>query len=241
MYTHLRAAAVTGVALLGLTLLPADPSVGTDVLPERRLRTALLDTMDFPEGWAGDSARSAKERGFGVPRPQERSCRALFDSSEETAARAGFAKSESGPFVTTVLAAHESEDAAHAAVAAFARTAAECRTFHTREGPGRGTVTVAYDGADEADGPGVRSLGEESAALRFERRVEGARDRTPVVADVVIARVGAQVLRVAQAGRDDRGTDSLAPIADRAVEKLEQVAGGEDPAPPPDQPGTTRL
>ncbi|WP_190233147.1 hypothetical protein [Streptomyces avicenniae] len=237
MYTHLRAAAVTGVALLGLTLLPAEHSVGTDTLPERRLRTALLDTMDFPEGWAGDSARSARERGFGVPQPQERSCRALFDSAEDTAERAGFAKTESGPFVTTVLASHGSQDAARAALATFERTAAECRTFHTREGPGRGTVTVAYEAADLD----LKGLGDESAALRFERRAEGAGGGTPVVADVVIARVGAQVVRVAQAGRDDRGTDGLEPIADRAVEKLEQVTEGEDPAPPPDQPGTTRL
>ncbi|WP_129840098.1 hypothetical protein [Streptomyces sp. RFCAC02] len=237
MYTHLRAAAVTGVALLGLTVLPAERSAGSGALPEPRLRAALLDTMDFPEGWAGDSARSAAERGFGVPEPSERDCRGLFDSAEETTARAGFARTESGPFVTTVLAAHESAAAARAALDAFDDTAERCRTFHTREGPGGGAATVSYHAA-ELD---VGRLGEESTAVRFERRVDGPAHGAPVVADVVIARVGAQVVRVAQAGRADRGAGDLAAMADRAVEKLEQVADGQDPLPPAGQPGTTDL
>ncbi|MDT0345274.1 hypothetical protein [Streptomyces litchfieldiae] len=238
MYAHLRTAAIASIAALSLALAPGRPAVA-DALSEQQLREALLDAVDFPEGWASDSERSAAERGFGVPRPTEPACDGLFDSERDGAVRAGFARTRSGPFVTTVAAAHRDDAAAHGDLAAV-REAVEddCATVRTLEGPEGGGVMVAYDAEllETAD-----QLGDESVAIRFHRRVEGETTATPVVTDLVIARVGAQTVRIAQAGRDDESTGSVSGIAERAVEKLRQVAAGGTPAPRPDQPGTTEL
>lgn len=254
MYAHhlrtLRTAVVAGLAVLSLALAPGRPTAG-EALSEHQLHEALLDAVDFPEGWAGDSEESAEKRGFGVPRPTEPACDGLFDFSEgegegeggsdgdgdDTVARAGFAKTRSGPFVTTVAAAHRDAGAAGDDLDAFRAALDECATLHTPEGPADKAVSVAYDAAPLE----VRRLGEESVAVRFHRRLDGESATTPVVADLVIVRVGAQTLRVAQAGRDDGDTGDVEKIADRAVEKLEQVAAGRVPAPPADQPGTTEL
>ncbi|MDT0443971.1 hypothetical protein [Streptomyces johnsoniae] len=237
MYAHLRTAVVAGAAALSLGLAPGQPAAA-DVLGERQLREALLDAVDLPAGWAGDSERSAAERGFGVPRPAEPACGGLFDSTADTAARAGFARTRSGPFVTTVAAAHGDEAAAGRVLAAVeGAVRGACATVHTQERAGEGTVTVSYDAA----ALDAERLGDESVAVRYQRRPSGPGAATPVVADLVVVRVGAHTVRVAQAGREDEGTEEMAAIAERAAEKLRQVAEGRTPAPPPDQPGTTDL
>ncbi|MDT0307456.1 hypothetical protein RM780_10830 [Streptomyces sp. DSM 44917] len=237
--------AVTGVAALSLVLVPGQPAAA-DSLSEAQLREALLDAVDFPEGWAADSERSARERGFGVPEPTEPDCSGLFgsppeDGGDEGTAWAGFARTRSGPFVTTVATAHADAAAARSAVES-AREALDgaCATIHTREGAGERGVTVAYDAA-ALELKQAASFGEEAVAVRFQRRLDGEVATTPVVADLVIARVGAQTVRIAQAGRDDGSTGEVTEIAERAVEKLRQVAEGRTPAPSPDQPGTTDL
>ncbi|MEO3751291.1 hypothetical protein [Streptomyces sp. B6B3] len=226
----------------------ADP-VGTHALDEQGLRGALLDPMDFPAGWASDSRKAAEQRGIGVPRPQEAACGELFESGEEITARAGFARTQSGPFVTTVAAVHESPADAARAVAAFRETVAEdCDTFHDSEGPAADPLTVAYRlGEPDALETELERLGEadaDSAALRYHRKApEGAAEvgGTAVIADVMIVRVGTHTVRVTQAGRDDAGTGSVAEIAARAVDKLQEVCAGQTPTPDPDQPGTTEL
>ncbi|WP_147437636.1 hypothetical protein [Streptomyces radicis] len=237
MDTHLRTAVVAGIAMLSLALAPGRP-LASDALSEQQLREALLDAVDFPAGWASDSERSAARRGFGVPDPSESRCRELFDTDAKTAARAGFARTRSGPFVTTVAAAHRDTDRARRSLDAL-RDAVDgaCRTFHATEGGGE---RVAYD-AERLDAASVGELGEEALAVRFQRRVEGESATAPVVADVVIARVGAHTVRVAQAGRDDSGSGDIVAFAERAVEKLEEVAAGRTAVPRPDQPGTTDL
>ncbi len=235
---------------------PADPAeavdpVGTHALDEQRLRDALLDPMDFPAGWASDSREAAEQRGIGVPRPQEAACGELFESGEVITARAGFARTQSGPFVTTVAAVHDSPADAARAVAAFRETVSEdCGTFHDSEGPADAPSTVTYrmGEPDELDAELERLGGndEDSAGLRFHREEpEGAgaaeAGGTPVIADVMIVRVGTHTVRVAQTGRDDAGTGSVADIAARAVDKLEEVCAGHTPTPDPDQPGTTEL
>lgn len=237
MNAHLRTVTVAGLAALSLALAPGQPAA-SDTLGESQLREALLDPVDFPEGWASDSEEAAEERGFGVPEPSERGCRELFDSSAEGTQRAGFAKTQTGPFVTTVATAHASTGEARAALAEFRAAAERCDTFHTREGPGDRAVTVAYDEEPRGD---PEALGEEAAALRFNRRLDGESVGTPVLVEVVIARVGPHLVRVAQAGREDRDTGSLTAIAERAVGKLTEVVRGDTPTPRPDQPGTTRL
>ncbi|MGK5534026.1 hypothetical protein [Streptomyces sp. URMC 129] len=234
----LRTALVAGLAVLSLALAPGRPVAG-DALSEHQLREALLDAVDFPEGWASDSEESAEKRGFGVPRPSEPACDGLFDvgGDDDDVARAGFAKTRSGPFVTTVAAAHQDAGAAGGDMDDVRAALDECATLHTPEGPADKAVSVAYDAAPLD----VKRLGEESVAVRFHRRLDGETAITPVVADLVVVRVGAQTLRVAQAGRDDGGTGDVEKIAERAVEKLEEVAAGRVPAPRPDQPGTTDL
>jgi hypothetical protein len=233
----------------------ADRSDGSErgeaTLGERGLRAALLDHMDFPAGWASDSRRTAARRGIGVPQPEEPACRELFESRETTTARAGFARTQTGPFVITVAAAHPGPADARRAVASFRETAAtDCATFHTREGPEGNSITVAYEAGEPAEmEPELERLGEDVeprhpqdiAALRYHRRLEGGSGGTPVIAEVIIVRVGAHTVRVAQTGRDDAGTGSVAAIAARAVEKLEQVCDGRTPTPEPHQPGTTEL
>ncbi|WP_059013436.1 hypothetical protein [Streptomyces specialis] len=247
---HLRTlwtALAVGLSVLSLALAPGRPAAG-EALSEHQLREALLDAVDFPEGWAGDSEKNAEKRGFGVPRPTEPACDGLFDidggdgaddsdSDSDGVVRAGFAKSRSGPFVTTVAAAHPDAGAAGGDLDDVRAALDECATFHTPEGPADKAVSVAYDAAPLETG----RLGEESLAVRFHRRIDGETASTPVVADLVIVRVGAQILRVAQAGRDDGALGDVEKIAERAVEKLEGVAAGRVPAPPPDQPGTTDL
>ncbi|RKN45660.1 hypothetical protein D7294_04095 [Streptomyces hoynatensis] len=229
-------AAVGGLAVLGFAVAPGLP-LSSDTLSDQQLRAALLDPVDFPEGWASDSERSARQRGFGVPKPTEDSCGQLFDSEEDTTAKAGFARTRSGPFVTTVLASHEDPEEARGEFAQFRAQAQKCRTIHTREGPRGSARPVAY----QASGLDVKKLGEESTAVRFERRGEAGAHTGEVVAEVVIARVGAHLVRVAQAGREDGATEDVESIADRAVDKLEQVCDGHMPTPSPNQPGTTDL
>lgn len=272
-----RTAAATGLALacllpVGLALSSAVPAAdpaaparqqagrapGEEGLSERELRVALLDHMDFPVGWASDSPRAADRRGVGVPRPEETPCRALFagggedDTAEEaTRVRAGFARTQSGPFVTTVATTHPDRAAARRAVAEL-RDAARgpCHVFHAREGPKGSAVTVAYE-ADRPDAlrPELDRIqrlerlsagDQDSAALRFHRRADDG-GGAPVVADVVVVRIGVHTVRVAQAGRDDASTGSVAEIAARAVEKLAEVCAGRTPTPEPNQPGTTDL
>lgn len=245
MDVRTRMAAVAGLAALGLLgPVVAHPADAEETLDEARLREALLDHTDFPVGWAGDSRRSAEKRGLGVPRPEERSCRELFDSLAGTTARAGFARTPAGPFVTTVAAAHRDTAHARRAVASFEKAAEQCGTFHAREGPAGDAVTVAYRAAEQAADPQLGRLGEESVAVRFHRHTgdgSGTRAGTGVVADVVIVRVGSGTVRVAQAGRDDGTTGGMAGLADRAVDKLRQVSTGRTPKPTPDQPGATEL
>ncbi|WP_147472709.1 hypothetical protein [Streptomyces triticirhizae] len=237
MNAHLRTVMIAGLATLSLGLAPGQPAA-SDTLGESQLKEALLDPVDFPEGWASDSEEAAEERGFGVPRPSEGDCRELFDSEADGTQRAGFAKTQTGPFVTTAATAHDSTGDARAALAEFRAAAERCDTFHTEEGPGENAVTVAYDEEPRGDPEG---LGDESAALRYNRRLDGENAGTPVLVEVVIARVGPHLVRVAQAGREDPDTGSLTAIAERAVTKLTEVARGDTPAPRPDQPGTTRL
>ena len=73
--------------------------------------------------------------------------------------------------------------------------------------------------------------------MRFHRTQEDP-EAPEVVADAVLVRIGEHTVLVAQAGRDDSGTDSVRPLVDRAVEKLREVAEGGSPAPSTDQPGT---
>lgn len=252
MHPHLRRAAATAITL---GLLGAGAAHPGDRDADRRVRDALLDAVDLPVGWASDSEREARRRGVGVPQPQEDDCRGIFDSGDSgdsggsggsasaKAARAGFARTGTGPFVTTVVTGYEDTGDARRAVDAFRTAARECDAFHDEEGPSGDSVTVAYEArrAREVDGlKDIRSLGEDSAAVRFDRRLEG-QVIVPVLAEAVIVRVGAHVVRVAQAGRDDPGTGSIAPIARRAAEKLAQVARGVTPTPEADQPGTTDL
>ncbi|SOD64456.1 hypothetical protein SAMN06297387_11722 [Streptomyces zhaozhouensis] len=237
MNAHLRTVTVAGLATLSLALAPGQPAAA-DSLGEARLREALLDPVDFPEGWASDSEEAAEKRGFGVPEPSERGCRELFDSSVDGSQSAGFAKTETGPFVTTTATDHGSAGEARAALAEFRAAAGRCETFHADEGPAGNAVTVAYE-AQPGEAPG--GLGDESTALRYRRSLDGEGAGTPVRVEVVVARVGPHLVRVAQAGRDANDEDELAPLAERAVAKLAEVASGGTPAPSPDQPGTTRL
>ncbi|UED86531.1 hypothetical protein [Streptomyces profundus] len=237
MNPHLRTVTVAGLAALSLGLAPGQPAA-SDGLGESQLREALLDPVDFPEGWASDSEEAAAERGFGVPRPSENGCRELFDSGADGSQRAGFAKSATGPFVTTVVTAHDGEEAARAALAGFRAMADECGTFHAEEGPADGAITVAYDEEPRGD---PERLGDECGALRYNRRLDGETAGTPVVAEVVTARVGAHTIRVAQAGREGRDTGDVNGIAERAVDKLTEVIEGNTPKPRTDQPGVTRL
>lgn len=225
------------VAALGAALLlpAAGQAAGADALDERRLRTALLDHMDFSPEWAGDSERAAAERGIGVPVPRERACRALFEHDGTTSASAGFARTFTGPFVVTTAASHGGAAEAQRAMAAFRTAAERCRTFHAVEGAGETALTVTYE-AGEAGTPGH---GDDTAAVRYHRQPENG-GAPEVIAEAVLVRVGGHTVLVAQAGRDDAGTGSLVPLAERAAEKLQEVAEGRTPAPPP-QEGSADL
>ncbi|MDT0270766.1 hypothetical protein RM844_31305 [Streptomyces sp. DSM 44915] len=237
MNAHLRTVTVAGLVTLSLALAPGQPAAA-DALGESQLKAALLDPLDFPEGWASDSEEAAAERGFGVPEPAENACGELFDSSADEAQRAGFAKTQTGPFVTTVATAHGDTAAARHALDAFRAAADACDTFHTEEGPAGDQTTVAYDQEPSGD---PRALGDESAAARYQRRLGDPDTGPSVLVEVVIARVGPHLVRVAQAGREEPDADPLTAIADRAVAKLTEAARGGTPAPHPDQPGTTEL
>jgi hypothetical protein len=239
MYSHLCAVAWRAAVAGAVAWSALAPAAAAEPLSERQLRAALLDTVDLPEGWAEDSARSARQRGVGVPAPVEKGCRALFDVAADDAGtqRAGFARTRAGPFLTTVVTAHDDAGAARGEMAAFRDAAGACGTFHAKEGE----TKVAYTAADAPDAPDGREPDAETVTVRYER---GARDgeRDPrVVADVVIARVGEHTVRVAQAGRDDSGAADVTGLARRAVEKLQAVCDGRHPAPRPGQPGTTDL
>lgn len=215
---------------------------GPQVLDEEGLRAALLDHTDFPMGWAGDSDEQAERRGIGVPRPTEDGCRELFEpaAGEPAVVRAGFARTHTGPFVVTVAAAHGDEAGARAAMEGFARAAGQCATFHAEEGPEQNSATVSYTAEESTSGTDGAGLGEDAAVLRFEREA-GDAEEAGIVAEVVIARIGAHTVRIAQAGRDDAAAGGLGELAERAVEKLRQVTDGHTPRPQPDQPGTTEL
>lgn len=234
MQWHLRMA--VGVAAAALLLPAAGPTASAEAMDERQLRQALLDHMDFPAEWAVDSERAAAERGIGVPLPEERSCRVLFQSGAKHSETAAFARSISGPFVTTTAAGHRTAGQAQRAVADFREAAERCAAFRTEEGAGTETaLTVVYESA-EAD-PELRGgLGDEAAAVRFER-VQEAPEAPEVLAEAVLVRVGEHTVLVAQAGRDDQDTGSLRPLIDQAVEKLEEVAAGRTPSPAVDHEG----
>lgn len=225
---------------------PADPEQregepGDQPVDAAGLREALLDATDFPAGWASDSPQEARERGIGVPRPEEPACRELFDSAADGAARAGFARTPTGPFVTTVAVTHPSPERARRAMAEFTEAAERCGTFRAREGPARDGATVVYETAEPALSAGdLEGVGTEPSALRYERRAEDGGGGS-VAADVAIARVGAHTVRVAQAGREEGADVDLAELAARAVDKLVEVAAGGHPSPPPGQPGTSEL
>ncbi|MBL1067756.1 hypothetical protein [Streptomyces sp. 7-21] len=245
--TVLAAALAALCGLAGPAAPPAGaagPHRGDEPVTDRRLRDALLDAVDFPAGWASESPESAHKRGTGVPLPEEDACRRLFDhDGKARAARAAFARTRTGPFVTTVVTGYDEPADARRALRAFREAARECDTFHAEEGPADSSATVTYEAAQrEASGvlSGAAELGEESAAVRYERKREG-QATTPVLADAVIVRVGSYLVRVAQTGPDGPEAGGLADIAERAVEKLEQVTRGATPSPDPDQPGTTKL
>jgi hypothetical protein len=234
MHWHIRAA--IGAAGAALLLPAAIAGASVAALDEEQLRDALLDHMDFPAEWAGDTEESAAERGIGVPQPQERSCQTLFDHTAQVTARAGFARTHTGPFVVTTAAAHRDTEQARQAVADFRSAAEDCASFHSQEGEGDAALTVVYR-VDEAEPVTADGLGEDFATVRFHRERESP-DAPPVIADAVLVRVGEHTVLVAQAGRDDSGTGSLEPLAARAVEKLRAVAEGRTPAPETEQPGT---
>jgi hypothetical protein len=196
--------------------------------------------MDFPADWAGDSEKAAAERGIGVPEPKEKSCRPLFDSSARTTVRAGFARTFTGPFVTTTAAAHRDGAQARRAMADFREAAEDCAAFHSEEGGGDTALTVVYEAAEpeeQAAATARDGIGDEAAAVRFQRKQENA-EAPQVIAEAVLVRVGEHTVLVAQAGRDDPGTGSVRPLVDRAVEKLHEVTEGRRPAPSKEHPGT---
>lgn len=212
------------------------PSAAAEPLDERGLRQALLEVTDFPPGWATDSDKTAERRGIGVPSPVEDHCRELFESASGLAARAQFARSSSGPFVTTSTEAHAGPEQAREVLEDLREAAGECESFRAREGTGRHAVMVGYE-AEELE---MKGLGDDSVAVRFHRVLEGEAT-TPVVADVVISRVGSHTVRVAQAGREDVESERVEPLAVRAVERLQQVLDGIVPTPAPDQPDSVDL
>lgn len=234
MHWQLRMA--IGAAGAALLLPAAGAGASAGALDESELRQALLDHMDFPAEWAGDTEEAAAERGIGVPEPAERSCRNLVDSSAPATARAGFARTYTGPFVTTTAAAHRDESRARQAVADFRAAAEDCTAFHAQEGGGEEAVVVRYELAD-GDPVAADALGDETAAVRFHRVQEGPQ-APPVIAEAVLVRIGGHTVLVAQAGRDDHGTGEVEPLAARAAEKLREVTEGRTPAPDTDQPGT---
>lgn len=233
MHWHLRTA--IGAAGAALLLSATGPGASAGALDEEQLRQALLDHMDFPAEWAGDTEEAAAERGIGVPEPKERSCGTLFDGSARVTARAAFARTYTGPFVTTTAAAHRDADRARQAVADFREAAERCTSFHSQEGDGEAALTVVYE-VDETEPVASDGLGDEAATVRFHRKQEHP-EAPRVIADAVLVRIGEHTVLVAQAGRDDSGTGSLEPLAERAAEKLREVTEGRTPAPDTDQPG----
>ncbi|WP_130797136.1 hypothetical protein [Streptomyces otsuchiensis] len=230
---------VIGAAGAALLLPAAGSSASADALDEDELRQALLDHMDFPEDWAVDSAEAEQQRGIGVPTPQDEACGGLFDSSAPTTASTGFARSFSGPFVTTTAAGHGGEEEARAAMEDFRRAGEECDSFESVEGAGHGPseLTVVYRSGEADTVTMDDSVADEVASVRFEREQES--EQAPeVLAEAALVRVGEHTVMVAQAGRDDPGTGDLKPMVERAVEKLQDVADGRTPEPPSGISGT---
>lgn len=233
---HLRGAARPTVAVAFAVALLASGTPAAGALDEARLREALLAHTDLPPGWASDSERAAKKRGLGVPEPEDGDCRAVFNGDADAHARAGFARTPSGPFLTTTTATHGDADAARKAVAEFRAAARDCDGFRAREGPEDDETVVRHRSAKLT----VNGLGDGSAAARFQR-APASDDEPPLVTDVVLVRVGEHTVRVAQTGADDPATGSAKQLAKRAAKKLAEVADGRAPTPAPDQPGTTDL
>ncbi|UGY91365.1 hypothetical protein [Streptomyces gobiensis] len=224
---------------------PREPRGKPTGLDEERLRLGLLDLNDLPSGWATDSERAARKRGIGVPQPAEGSCRALFQSATDsagTSAEARFARSRTGPFITTGAGAYTNDRTARSALAAFRKAAGECAKFQITEGPGEDAEPVTYEARKLA----MPRLGDESVAVRFAREGSGDEQLT-VIADVVYARVGASAVHLAHAGREDSGddsadgADSVTPMARRAVHKLRDVTARRTPRPTASFPGVTKL
>src|SRR5690606_38563688 len=69
MHWQLRMA--IGAAGAALLLPAAGAGASAGALDESELRQALLDHMDYPAEWAGDTEEAAAERGIGVPEPAE--------------------------------------------------------------------------------------------------------------------------------------------------------------------------
>lgn len=234
MYAITRTLVVPAVATVGL--LVSGPPVVAQTLDEDGLQEALLNAVDFPAGWAEESEEAVTERGLGVPQPKERDCRELFEGSADELARAGFARSHTGPFVTTTAAAHGDVDEAKDALAAAEVAAEDCTMFHTEEGPAGASVRVAYESAPLE----VDELGDGQVALSFHRSQDEDAS-TPVTAEVVVVRVDSHLVRVAQAARADMDAGSVEKVAERAVEKIRQVAKGDTPVPPGDSSDATEL
>ena len=198
---------------------------------------------------ARSSARAPwQRRGRGVPKPRDTVCHALFsgapgartDASEAAGstpgvraraqATAGFLRSRHGPFLSTVAGAYRTVADARAALAAFERAGQGCRTFQAREEDR--TVTYVAAPLD------VDDLGDDSRAARFEQ--QGGKGAV----EVVLARVGPNVVLVAQAGQQELDAvdgEGIEPLAKRAVAKLRAVAQGRTPVPDGSHPGATDL
>lgn len=84
----------------------------------------------------------------------------------------------------------------------------------------------------------VPDLGDGSRAVRFRQQGEEAS------VEAVLARVGANLVLVARAGREELNTadaEDIEALAKRAVAKLRAVADGRTPVPDGSHPGATDL
>lgn len=224
-----------GPATTGTGPQGADRQARATQLDEEELELALLDLNDLPTGWAADTARAAEERGIGVPEPDARPCRHVFDQQADERAENRFARTEAGPFVITRTGSYQDAEKADAAMSAFQAAAKECEGFRAEEGPEGDTTRVGY----RAKRLTMPELGDETVALRFEREGPGD-EETTVLVDVVHVRVGAAGIHLAQAGIDEEATD-VEPLVRRAVDKLSEVAADGTPEPTRSFPDVTDL